>query len=703
MRKLGNFRMYFIILLCMILFSANNSTMVSAQDTTIFDNYRVGPKLDKVVFSFVPELSVRALLDDEVDIIPNILDNYLEENANDVTLLDQATSIETVRTPKNGYGAMVINCAKYPFNITVFRRALAFAIDKETIASDHLNGLAQPLDSCVPRSSPFSIEGTLSTNYYGSDFVLAEQMLDEAGIIDYNEDGFRDSPNGSDLEIVVNSTAFSWIAYEVTHHTYETLVDLGFNASSVVAQDYEYHPPEYYFPLGDFDLTYVSFEFNNTDVDWLGKAFSIGDGLSPSANPSQFYNDSFLQWRTQLLYGISYEEVLEAAEEMQKIWIYECPMIVFYELDMVSAYRTDKFNGITNHYSKGVSNWWTAYSSYLQDEVGGPFGGTLRFMTDRINNFNPMIESSSENIALNLLYNSLLRINPEGEDEIWVAKNWIVEYHSDNPDVENGRTRITFEIFQDIIWSDGTLHTAEDISSSINYYLNHPEIPTIGDLSDVLSVVSLSETTLRIEFATESYWNLHKIAYLPILPRSVLLEIGEQWDEWNPNPPFEPMITSGSFNVSDIIGDEYLELTYNPDFFMGLCNCHSWYPHLPYESEFPTDIEYVEGSIGNSITWELGCTIPYKYELHNGTSLPLTEYWNGGFISYNVDGLDPGVYNFTIVAYSAHFISLSDSVNITVISVEEYQLRTLTSLILVVSSIAFVFAISIVLCKRRSY
>ncbi|MCK4961751.1 MAG: hypothetical protein KAS19_04660, partial [Anaerolineales bacterium] len=79
-----------------------------------------------------------------------------------------------------------------------------------------------------------------------------------------------------------------------------------------------------------------------------------------------------------------------------------------------------------------------------------------------------------------------------------------------------------------------------------------------------------STYTVVVEFNTESYWHLHNVAFNPVFPKHIMQEIViEDWAEWSPNPPVEEMVTSGPFNVSEYVAGEFIELTYNPNYFFG--------------------------------------------------------------------------------------------------------------------------------------
>jgi len=180
---------------------------------------------------------------------------------------------------------------------------------------------------------------------------------------------------------------------------------------------------------------------------------------------------------------------------------------------------------------------------------------------------------STENIeyVLNNMYDSLIRQSPDGNDIPWIAESFTVETHDDNAAVPDGYTRFTFDIREDIFWSDGQPLTGEDIAFSFNYYRDAPGNIYGFDLSELAAAYSPSTYRVVTDFNSESYWHLHTIGYKPIIPKHVFQEFGpENWNLWNPDPLDDEMVTSGPFNVSDYVMGEYIELTYNPEYFLGL-------------------------------------------------------------------------------------------------------------------------------------
>jgi hypothetical protein len=86
----------------------------------------------------------------------------------------------------------------------------------------------------------------------------------------------------------------------------------------------------------------------------------------------------------------------------------------------------------------------------------------------------------------------------------------------------------------------------------------------------------------------------------------------------------------------------------------------------------PDDFSYEENSIGNIITWTVNSHNPNIYNVTLDGSLYVSDtLWSNGIIDVNIDGLDIGVYTFTIYVYNAIGSIETDTVEITVITTSE--------------------------------
>jgi ABC-type transport system substrate-binding protein len=526
-----------------------------------------GPYVDSVMYKIIEEEDeqVLALQNNEIDMIGGFL------GLASLSRLNAQEYIETEITPRNGYGYFTINCAKYPFNITAFRRACAFALDKKYISDDIWKGLAVPQDSCLPQSNPFSIEGMLPFSYYESNIVLGHTLLNQAGFLDADNDSLRESPNGESLHVLIESIPSSDEALAVQQTMEVALTDLGINCT--VAPPTFCCDAERVYHHGDYDMMFFGKSFYDFDITWLAFEFWSEYADEPYHNYPNFRNSTYDSWREQLLYSLDYDSVFEAASEMQRIWIYECPMIICYENILVSAYRTDRFEGFVNTNSDGPHSWWTNLKVHLKGDQGGPLGGTLRWSTPNlIETFNFMVDQEGHiPMILKGMYDTLLVESPEGYIIPWLAESYTVETHEDNPAVATGYTRFTFDLLRNATWTDGTPLTAEDVVFSLNYYREGAENPLGIELTSLTAVYTPTLYRVVIDFSTESYWHPYSIGFKPIIPKHIFLESNpDNWEEWDPQPPTESMVTSGPFNVTEFITGDYSLFSYNPNHFRSI-------------------------------------------------------------------------------------------------------------------------------------
>lgn len=85
------------------------------------------------------------------------------------------------------------------------------------------------------------------------------------------------------------------------------------------------------------------------------------------------------------------------------------------------------------------------------------------------------------------------------------------------------------------------------------------------------------------------------------------------------------------------------------------------------------DLIYQKGTSGNTISWILEDDFPGFYELYrNETQLSSAPSWaDGQNLSFNVDMLEVGIYNYTIVATDVFENRSTSSIWVTVIEIEE--------------------------------
>jgi peptide/nickel transport system substrate-binding protein len=237
-----------------------------------------------------------------------------------------------------------------------FRRAWSMAINRDELDNVLYSGLLEPTGTSFQPDSPYFTEDTrmLWAEY---DPDGARTLLDEAGYLDVNGDGFRESPDGQPLEVVVDVGQHDLYTPSV-EIIVESLADVGIRAvmnvrdQSLIREN---------FIAGDFDVH--SWDFGGADTPLSGDiGLMAGAGTN---NPPWHRNwqedpvsDDFLRYNEIILSAASmpFEERVAAMQEAGRlladnVWIanvgfYNRPFIVSNRLG--NATRVIARNGEVN-------------------------------------------------------------------------------------------------------------------------------------------------------------------------------------------------------------------------------------------------------------------------------------------------------------------------------------------------------------------
>jgi ABC-type transport system substrate-binding protein len=539
------------------------------------DNITEGPFISTLTYKVLTGegQQIQALQDGTIDLLGNALCYDVAQ------ILAQTQNIEVCNTSSNGYGCFILNTNKYPLNITQFRQAIAFALDKQYISEHIWNGFATPQDSVVPAVNPLSIEGSADLNYYSSEVQRANQMLDDSGFAINQTTGFRQAPDGSDFTLKIESALSSSSADQICLILNSTLAELAIRA--------RYYPPTFDYPTrlyyhGDYDIFFMQQTFSSFDLSWLGYEFWSGYASRPLWNLANFCNQTYDSYRETLIHSVDYGDVAHAARMMQEILLYQCPYIVVYEKMVLTAYRTDSFTGYVNQVLSGSSGWWTNYKVHLVNGENGPNGGSFRRSTaGDVDTLNLLVTSSEySRSVLGELYDSLFVLGPNGENIPWLANSYTAETHQDSSSVPEGHVRFVFQIRSGFNWSDGYPLTAVDIAYTLTMVHDSDSLNYHDSVSNMTAAYARSPSSLVVEFDAESYWYLYSMPYVPIFPKHIMMNMTQ--DDilnWNPDVGDARQVTSGPFLIDEYEPANHITL---------IGNEHYPFRHMPTTSENTT-------------------------------------------------------------------------------------------------------------------
>lgn len=237
-----------------------------------------------------------------------------------------------------------------------FRRALSMLIDRQTIVD--IAGYGYPLVNDDPAAlgelyAAFANpEVKAEFGQYGSfDYDAGVALLDEAGYVDADGDGFRDNPDGTPIaiDIMVPNGWTDWI--DAVQISMETLTEAGLNVKMSTPEAAVWTSG---LIAGDFSMT-------------LNALASAADPYFPyirSFNPDDFGKSRFTapHWENEEVSALlaEYTQTKDPAEQkaamdrIQMIVAEAMPIIPVYNSPSFYEYNTSRFTGFYNADNPGA-------------------------------------------------------------------------------------------------------------------------------------------------------------------------------------------------------------------------------------------------------------------------------------------------------------------------------------------------------------
>lgn len=169
------------------------------------------PYLDQVVWKVVDQAVILGLLETgEIDFVAN--PNGFQ--AADFETVDAMPNVEIVEQPDFGYQIMgfmmnhgpIMDKTKWKENPKVkdpkVRQAIAYAIDRQALIDGLFYGRGSVINS--PIATQFDAYDDKNPPQYKHDPEQAKSLLDEAGYVDKDGDGFREDPEGKEWVLNLN-------------------------------------------------------------------------------------------------------------------------------------------------------------------------------------------------------------------------------------------------------------------------------------------------------------------------------------------------------------------------------------------------------------------------------------------------------------------------------------------------------------------
>jgi len=545
------------------------------------------------------EQQVLALQAGEIDLIGQFIDPDL------VPPLLTDPNILINQTNRRGFGHVSFNCEAAPTNWTALRVAFAHALDKDAIQQQALGGFSRPVDSPIPPSMGlWSLDNhpDFVTNYYEPDPDTGNAILDAAGFVDVDSDGWREDPNGNAIDFgIMGSSAGSIIIETVVALSVDAFKSLHIKATQDLI---DFNTLLARVDSGDFNAGFWAFNLGGTEPLFLENFKSDDIG-----NDWNFVNSTYDDYVDTMLESNNETEVYEACWNAQRILWEEQPLTVAYQNLLISAYRKDPWTGYVNTEGEGVFDTWSFLKVHLKEgfgsgadfdnyKQGGRFTVSLPEQMESTNILNS--NSAYTHMTLNMVYDGLYSRNPYSlADGAGIAYDWKVEQvdpanlTATPGAVEGDLTKITYYLRNEtILWHDGQELTSEDVAYSYTL-VNESNSPVyLTAVQDVTHVETPDAKTVEIFCKIGGLFTLHRTS-LPVFPKHIWEPISNPLTWSNPDP-----VGSGPYKWKSRTPGELVVLERNDDYIYNPRN-YVW-PGIPEETT--TTSESTSSAISTTTT-----------------------------------------------------------------------------------------------------
>ena len=313
--------------------------------------------IDRVVFQVYgsTEAEVIALKKGEIDFISGLIPSAaLELNGTKDIVIDIAPgdSISwftfNFKTPDERIRKIV--------NDVHFRKAVAYAIDKQEIIDIVFLGYGTPADTLIYSEFPGHNPNLPQYEYNPK---KAEEILDKYGYVDKDGDGIREAPDGTPLKFKLGvAESWTWTLKQM-QVVAQQLERVGIKVEIVAIDEgtwwgYAFSPEESPFHM----LAYT--ELPSPEYSWIYYEFlSIekGGGSNFWGYSNSTYDETFWEYMNTA----DPDKRRELEWKMQEILAEDVAAVFLVRPKVFSAYRTDKFEG----WRSGMGGLWAWYDDWL--------------------------------------------------------------------------------------------------------------------------------------------------------------------------------------------------------------------------------------------------------------------------------------------------------------------------------------------------
>ncbi|UCG02520.1 MAG: hypothetical protein JSW11_00720 [Candidatus Heimdallarchaeota archaeon] len=522
--------------------------------------------------------AIKALQNGEIDVHEGYVPTEYELD------LRHDPNISVCYSQMTRYRTFILNCERFPTNITAYRRAMAFSMDKYKATEEIVGDLGTPLDSYIPPAlTEWEVESVLETRFYDADYISGNASLEIAGFKDLDDDGWREydaNSNGQwdadvDLDdndplLVINITATTGHdpAIIASKILCEGLIKMGIRSR---IEEVKFTPMWERVFASDYWVFCFTTGFKTTSLPpkILYRDFHSNGEANP--NIHRFYNTTIDSVLDKMLAATTDTDIKKYSREATQLLTYEQPAIPIYSDITRSAYRNDKFEGFLEFAGRGTAssdNPYVATKAHLKESKGDSYSNTLIYSSVLdLTTKNPFLYEENLGIPFfieNYIYGGLWQPDPTTWDPIPnLAWDWEIEPTTAQAaaGIQVGQ-KFTFYLYKNASWHDNQPVTSNDVKYSFEFAQKvYPELSVRGVPGDVKNIYHIDTPD---DYTIELYVNRTDIfawtditSYARILPWHI-------WKDMDNITAFEPteaqVIGFGPFKWNERGPGQYVSL-----------------------------------------------------------------------------------------------------------------------------------------------
>ncbi|MEW1846769.1 ABC transporter substrate-binding protein [Nonomuraea angiospora] len=269
------------------------------------------------------------------------------------------------------------------------------------------------------------------------------------------------------------------------------------------------------FTSKDFDAYLVVYDPtpDRLDPDNILARFTSTSAGTAGSNVSGYRNSEYdALYKAQQL-ATNEADRVDAVKKAQALLYEQQPVRPFAHVIVGGAYRSDRWDGIRGALGYPVFNIWNSINAAPKTDKRTLVVGTIYEPPT----LNPVtLETTEAQLPLSHIYDSLVRIGPDGELRNWAATS-----------IEVSGDRVTATLRPGMRFSDGEPVSAADVAFTVNYLIDKKS-PLFGPkLAGVREVRAKGETVEFTLADSSSSFVPTVLAQMPILPEHIWKDVDD--------------------------------------------------------------------------------------------------------------------------------------------------------------------------------